>query len=129
MQCSRMWLGIVVVLVVCLPYVISAQNQSPTQQKPQAQSSKKPVAKKPGPKLTAEQQRGLRILKSVQAEAAGLEPAMQTYVLWQVSHGYRKARPKKADAVLLRAFTASRRIQDQNFAEECGGLEQVSHVQ
>jgi hypothetical protein len=109
---------------------LSAQSKSPTAPFPQTQSvASKPAKKKPPePKLTPQQEQGLRLLKSAEAEAAGLEPAMRTYVLWQVSHGYRKVDPGKADAVLRSAFAASRAIEEQAESEDCH-MEQVCHVQ
>src|SRR6185503_20228942 len=37
------------------------------------------------PKLTPEQERGLRLLKAAEAEAAGLQPDMHAFVLWRAS--------------------------------------------
>jgi hypothetical protein len=42
------------------------------------------------PKLTPEQERGLRLLKSLEVESAGLEPNMHAFVLWQASYAYTK---------------------------------------
>jgi hypothetical protein len=58
-------------------------------------------------KLTPEQGRGLRLLKTAKSEAAGLQPDMRAFVLWQISHGYRKIDSVKADAILKDAFRAT----------------------
>jgi hypothetical protein len=64
------------------------------------------------PKLTKQQERGLRLLQSAQAEAAALQPDMRTYVLMHVANGYQKVDPSKADVLLKEAFTASLSIED-----------------
>jgi hypothetical protein len=57
-------------------------------------------------KLTPQQERGLRLLRSAQAEAAALQPDMRTFVLMQVADGYQKVDTSKVDALLKEAFTA-----------------------
>ena len=128
MQYSTVWRVAIVVFCFCCD--LSAQSKSSTTPAPQAQSlPSKPARKKPPTaKLTPQQELGLRLLQSAEAEAAGLEPPMRTYVLWQVSHGYRKTRPAKADAVLQTAFVASRGIVDEAEPNDCR-MEQVCHVQ
>jgi hypothetical protein len=80
----------------------------------------KPAPRKPPkPKLTAQQEEGLRLLKASEAEASGLEPAARTYILWKVSNGYRTVRPARADIVLRRAFTASRSIVEPTATDDC----------
>jgi len=59
------------------------------------------------PRLTPRQERGVRLLQSAEAEAADLQPDMQAYVLWQVSHGYQKIAPRKSDALLSQAFAST----------------------
>jgi len=54
--------------------------------------------------ITAQQQNGLRLLKSAQAEAAGLQPEMRAFVLWQASHGCRKVNAEQADSLLQDAL-------------------------
>ena len=63
-------------------------------------------------KLTPQQERGLRLLRSAQAEAAALQPDMRTFVLMQVADGYQKVDTSKVDALLKEAFTASLSIED-----------------
>ena len=82
-----------------------------------AYSQSKPAAKAatstaPKPKLTPEQQHGLRLLKASEAEAAGLEPDMRAFVLWQVAHGYLLLRPDKSKAVLLEALRVTESVQE-----------------
>ncbi len=119
----------VTLAVICSCCALSAQTKSPAVIPPPAQTSTPATTKKKPPKkkLTPEQEHGLRLLKNAEAMAAGLEPPTRTYVLWQVSHGYRKVDPDKADAVLRRAFSASRAIQDQPVSDDCH-MEPVCHV-
>jgi len=62
-------------------------------------------------KLTPQQERGLRLLRSAQAEAAALQPDMRTFVLMQIADGYQKVDTSKVDALLKEAFTASLSIE------------------
>src|SRR5579864_4960628 len=85
--------GLVTLLVSC---VLFAQVQ------PNA-SAVKALSTKPAPtkvKLTPDQQRGLRLLKQSEVQAASLEPDMRAYVLWRVADGCRKVDRAKADAAL-----------------------------
>lgn len=93
-----------VVLVTCS--ILLAQVQNPTTAKPQG--PKPTVAKA---KLTAEQQRGLRLLKQAEAQAASLEADMRAYVLWRVSIGYSKIDREKSERVLNQAFLATQSIE------------------
>ena len=83
-----------------------AQAQSPTIAKP---PTPKPTVAKP--KLTAEQQRGLRLLKQAEAQAGSLEADMRAYVLWRVSIGYSKIDREKSDRVLNQAFLSTQSIE------------------
>ena len=51
-------------------------------------------------KRTPQQERGLRLLESAQAEAAALQPDMRAFVLRQVASGYEKVDASKVDALL-----------------------------
>lgn len=62
-------------------------------------------------KLTADQQRGLRLLKQAEAQAASLEPDMRAFVLWRVAVGYSKIDPAKSDRILHQAFLATQSIE------------------
>jgi hypothetical protein len=90
----------------------SAQTQASKNQPPP-----KPVTAKP--KLTPDQQHGLRLLKASEGEAAGLEPEMRAFVLWQVSHGYSKVLPDKSVATLRDAFTVTESIQSDTPPDGC----------
>ena len=68
-------------------------------------------AKPEAPKLTPKQERGLRLLKAAEAEAAGLQPDMHAFVLWRASNAYMKVDPKKAERLRLEAFTATQSIE------------------
>ena len=73
-----------------------------------SQTAKPAVAR---PKLTTEQQRGLRLLKQAEAQAGSLEPDMRAYVLWCVSVGYSKIDHPKSDRLLSQAFLATQSIE------------------
>src|SRR5437762_14361043 len=45
------------------------------------------------PKSSPQQERGLRLLKAAQVEAAALDPELRTYVLWQTAQGYQRIDP------------------------------------
>jgi hypothetical protein len=95
-----------------------------------AYSQARPAAKTPTapkPKLTPEQQRGLRLLKASQAEAAGLQPEMRAFVLWQVSHGYSKLLPEKSAAALREAMQVAESMPEDNVPEGCKW--EVCHMQ
>ena len=63
------------------------------------------------PRLTPEQERGLRLLKAAEGEAAALEPEMHAFVLWRAANAYVKVDPKKAERLKLEAFTATQSIE------------------
>jgi hypothetical protein len=71
------------------------------------------------PKLTLEQERGLRLLKAAEAEAAGLQPDMRAFVLWRASMAYAKIEPRRADSIALAAFTATQGIEDPAPDDNC----------
>jgi len=75
--------------------------------------AKEPI-KSPTPKvkLTPEQQRGIRLLMGSEAEAAGLQPEMRAFVLWQVSRGYSQLQPEKSKAVLREALKVTEAVED-----------------
>jgi hypothetical protein len=86
-----------------------------------ADAGTKPDTAKPDdkPKLTPEQERGLRLLKKAEAEAAGLPPDMRAMVLWQVSQGYWQSDRTKAIKLLEDAFRSAKEISDTNEDVKC----------
>ena len=82
----------------------------------------------PKQKLTPEQQRGLRLLKAAQAEAAGLSPAMRAAVLWQASHGYQKLDPPRMRTVLMDAYRAATSADDEHPEVKCFNMPDVCHA-
>jgi hypothetical protein len=81
-------------------------------QMPIAKAHASPQKKAAELELTPQQERGLRLLRSAQAEAAALQPDMRAFVLMQVAKGYQKVDTSKVDALLKEAFTASLSIED-----------------
>src|SRR5205807_8281538 len=64
------------------------------------------------PKLTATQERGLRLLKAAEGEAAGLAPDRRACVLWRASYAYAPGRPKQAESLTKDFLTASETTED-----------------
>jgi len=80
------------------PPTAAAKTNQPTADK---------IRKPDTPQLTPQQRQGVRLLKTAEAMAAGLQPDMHAYVLWQVSRGYQKVNRTKAAQLLQQAFDAS----------------------
>jgi len=53
--------------------------------------------KTPAAKLTADQERGLRLLKQAESEAPGIEASMRAFVLWRAAYAYARIDQKKAE--------------------------------
>ncbi len=100
-------------LVLLLLSLLCLAQSKPAAKNP---APAKPVP--PKPKLTPEQQHGLRLLKASEAEAAGLQPEMRAFALWQVSRGYSKILPGKSKSMLLEAFKVTESV-DDNPPEGC----------
>jgi hypothetical protein len=91
--------------------------QAPT--KPQPPPN--PSVEQGGPTaLSPERQRGLRLLKTAEAEAAGLAPDMRAFVLWRASYAYTVLDPKKAESVAKDSFLATEAIEDPPDNDHCG---------
>lgn len=88
-------------LTVLVAASLLAQSQQPAIGKAPDSSSKHP--NRPV-KLTPEQQRGLRLLRTAEIEASSLQPDMGAFVLWRVAAAYAKVDSSKADRALNRAF-------------------------
>ncbi len=82
----------------------------------------------PKAKLTPEQERGLRLLKAAEAEAAGLAPDVHAFVLWRASYAYTKVDPKKAEKVAADAFTATQALEDPANDDRCGPIGSVGDI-
>ncbi len=65
-------------------------------------------------KLTAQQQEGLKILKTEADVAKGLSPAMRSFALLEIAQGYRTVHDPKAVSTLRGAFQASQSIEDND---------------
>jgi hypothetical protein len=84
-------------------------------------------ASPPKAKLTPAQEQGMRLLRSAQAEAAGLEPEMHAFVLWQVANAYTSLDPAKRDALLKEAFGATQAVERKSDGhEDCRPSETVA---
>ncbi len=71
-------------------------------------------------RLTASQQRGLRLLQTSESEAAGLAPDMHAFVLWRASYAYAVIDTKKAEERAKEAFIATEAIEDPPDNNPCG---------
>ncbi len=74
------------------------------------------------PKLTSQQEQGLRLLKAAEAEAAGPDPAMRAFVLWRASYAYALIDPKKAESLAKDSFVATESIEDVAGDDQCGPI-------
>jgi hypothetical protein len=99
-----------------LGYASAQSHPAKNAAEPPATTPKKPV---PVVKLTPEQEHGIRLLQSAEAEAAGLEPDMRAFVLSRVANAYRRIDPKKADKAAFDAFTATLAIPDPADGDFC----------
>lgn len=110
-------------LFLLCPVGLAQQNAGPAS----ASSSSHPTGKSRAPRLTPEQERGLRLLKAALARAAGLQPEVRSFVLWQAANGYAKVDAAKAHALLRQAFDATESMESasgdgsrcRNFGEPC----------
>ena len=92
----------------------------PGQERPKTASPPTNMTKPLKPKLTAQQEHGLRLLKAAQAEAPGLQPDMRAFALLLIADGYEKVRPAQVDSLLGTAFRASQSIEKQANDSEGG---------
>jgi len=81
-----------------------------------------PKRESPKSQLTPEQERGLRLLKSAEAEAASLEPDMRAFVLSRVANAYGRIDQRKADKLALDAFTATQAIPEPAEGDYCAAV-------
>jgi len=70
-------------------------------------------------KLTSEQERGLRLLKSAESGAASLQPDMRAFVLWRAANAFTKVDAKKGDSMGQDSFIASEAIEDPTDSNQC----------
>jgi hypothetical protein len=108
-------LGVALFLPSSFPVALYGQSSSKTSQ---AASLSNAVP----PKLTPEQERGLRLLKTAEVESAGLEPDMHAFVLWRASYAYTKVDPKKAEKLSRDAFRATQAIEDASDNDHCAAM-------
>src|SRR5437016_10353099 len=63
-------------------------------------------------KLTAEQEHGLRLLKTAESQAGGLQADMRAFVLWQAARAYTGFDPSKAGGLMRQAFEVTLSIEN-----------------
>src|SRR5581483_4006222 len=106
--------------------IFSAASGSFAQTPKRPTTTAKPLTSKQ--KLTPEQQRGLRLLKAAEAQAAGLAPAMQAAVLWQVAHGYSKIDRPRTISVLKASFRAATSADEEHPEVKCFITPDICHA-
>ena len=99
-------------LLICSAGTLYAQSNA-TQPKTPSRSQNA------SPKLTPEQQRGLRLLQAAEAESSGLQPKMRAFVLWRASYAYTKINPKHGEKLSRDAFVATDAIEDAPENDSC----------
>jgi hypothetical protein len=109
-------------LVAALGSFCVAQKQPPDTQ---AEAVKSITA---APKLTPQQERGLRLLKSAEAEVPNLEPDMRAFALWRASYAYVPVDQKRADQLAEESFNASQAIEHPD-DDRCGVLGSAGDIQ
>jgi hypothetical protein len=80
------------------------------------------------PKLNPQQERGLRLLKSAEADVAGLQPDMRAFALWRASYAYVPVDPKKSEQLAENSFSAAQVI-EQRDDDQCGSLGSAGDIQ
>jgi len=112
--------GLLLLILVLCAELFRAPVSGAQDRPPRAHSQAKKTSAE-GPKSDPTQERGLRLLKAAEAEAAGLEPDMRAYVLWRASYAYATTDPKMAAQLARDAFAASQSIEDPGSTSRCGG--------
>jgi hypothetical protein len=96
-----------------------AQSNSPVATESSRHSGQQQKSAETHPKLTADQERGLRLLKAAIAESAGLQPDMRAFVMWRASNAYAAIDAKEGDKFAEEAFIASEAIDDPREDDRC----------
>jgi hypothetical protein len=79
-------------------------------------------------KLTPRQERGLRLLKSAEAEVPSLEPDMRAFALWRASYAYVPVDQKRADQLAEESFNTSQAIEHRD-DDRCGPIGSAGDIQ
>ena len=80
------------------------------------------------PNLTPQQERGLRLLKSAEADLAGLQPDMRAFALWRASYAYVPVDRKKSEQLAENSFSAAQAI-EQRDEDRCGPIGSAGDIQ
>jgi hypothetical protein len=96
-------------------FAMYSQTSLPSPHKTVSQSSRP----KPERKLTARQTRGMQLLETAEAEARGMDAEMRAFLLWEISHAYRKLYPARSRVLLREAFESARGIPDDQVPDGC----------
>jgi hypothetical protein len=103
-------------LAISLPVSFPMGQSAPSSSRPSKATSR---SETPAPKLSPEQERGLRLLHAVIGESAGLQPNMHAFVLWRASFAYTELDPKQAERLSRDAFMATQTIEDAPESDRC----------
>ncbi len=112
------WLAALAVFALLLPGSYAAPPQATA--KPEAQQKKKTAAARPAEPAPRDpnHELGLQMLETAEAAAAGLEPDMRAYSLWQIARGAMKQDRAKARTLLESAFQVVAGRRDEEDARE-----------
>jgi len=92
-------------IVLIAATLVTLPSADAQQTPPAPKSAASPALPAPAHrKLTGEQQRGIRLLKTAEAQATGLRADMRAFVLWQAGRAYANFDASKAAALLDQAF-------------------------
>ena len=107
----------IVLIAAALVVLLSADAQQTTPAPKNAASAQFPAT--PLRRLTADQEHGLRLLKTAEAQAGGLQADMRAFVLWQAARAYTGLDPAKAAALLRQAFQVTSLIENPGDDPNC----------
>jgi hypothetical protein len=112
--------------LICIAVTLTATwctaQIAPATKRGSSGTTGQPTQKAAPPKLTPQQEQGLRLLKAAEAEAGGLEADMRAFVLWRASYAYVPIDPKKSESVARDSFAASEAIEDPPDRDQCGPI-------
>jgi hypothetical protein len=100
----------IVLIAAALVVLLSVDAQQTTPAPKNAASPALPAT--PHRKRTAEQEHGLALLKTAEAEAGGLQADMRAFVLWQAARAYAGFDPAKVAALMRQAFQVTLSIEN-----------------
>ena len=108
--------GRILLVAALIAATASVAQQVQTSAKASVPSSAKSLAK---PKLTPQQEHGIRLLKAAEDSSVGLQSDMRAFVLWQAADAYAGIEPAKTAVLLKQAFLATQSIEVPSEQQSC----------